>query len=143
MHSFSTKARGHRSHRRFLSRQHQLVEGTLLATEATVDREGAGNVAVVVIIKGATGIDQQQITVVQRGVVGDVMQHAGVVAAGHDRAVGRASGTLLQEMLLNHGLHLPLVKARPHHLASQLVGLGRDPRRLTHALQLLGALAQP
>ena len=71
------------------------------------------------------------------------MQHAGVVAAGHDRAVGRATGTLLQEVLLNHGLHLPLIEARPNHLTSQLVGLGRDSRRLAHTLQLLGALAQP
>ena len=49
MHPFSAEARGHRSHRRLLSRKHQLVEGALLTTEATVDREAAGDVAVVVI----------------------------------------------------------------------------------------------
>ena len=49
MHPFSAEARGHRIHRRLLGRQHQLVEGALLSTEATVDRKAAGDVAVVVV----------------------------------------------------------------------------------------------
>ena len=143
MHPLGGESRRHRGHRRFLGRQDQLVQGPLLTAEAAIHRKGAGDVAVVVIRQRATGVDQQQIAVVQRGPVGGVVEHAGVVAAGHDRAVGRPAGALLQEVLLDHRLHLALEEARPDHLARQFMGLRRDAGRLPHPLQLLGPLAQP
>ena len=143
VHALRRAARRHRRHRRHLGRQHQLVEGPLFAAETAIDRKGAGDVAVVVVAQGAAGIDQQQVAIPQGGAVGGVVQHAGVVAAGHDRAIGRAAGPLLQKVLLDHRLHLPLPEARPGHLAGQFMGLGGDAGRLAQALQLLGPLAQP
>ena len=61
MHPLGGLARPHRRHRRLLGGQHQFVEGPLFATEATVDRKGAGDVAVVVVVQAAAGIDQQQL----------------------------------------------------------------------------------
>ena len=143
MHALGGLAGRHHRHRRLLGRQHQLVEGPLFAREAAVDREGAGDVAVVVIAERAAGVDQQQVAIAQQGVVGGVVQHAGVVAAGDDRAVGRSAGALLEEVLLDHGLHLPLVQPGPCHPTRQLVGFGGDAGRFAQALQLLGTLAQP
>ena len=71
------------------------------------------------------------------------MQHTGVVATGDDRAVGRTARPLLQEVLLDHRLHLPLAQAGPRHLAGPLVGLRRDATGLPHPRYLLGLLAQP
>ena len=142
MHALGREPRRHRGHSRLLGRQHQLIERPLLAREATVDRERAGDVAVVVVSQRAAGVDQQQVAIAQGGVVGGVVQHAGVVAASHDRAVGRPPRALLQEVLLDHRLHLALIEAGPGHLAGQLVGLGRNASRFAHPLQLFGALAQ-
>ena len=142
MHALGGLPRRHHRHRCLLGRQHQLVQGPLLAREAAVDRESAGDVAVVVIAQRAAGVDQQQVAVAQHVVVGGVVQHAGVVAAGDDRTVGGAAGSLLEEVLLDHRLHLPLAQPRPRHPAGQLMGFGGDAGGLAQALQLLGALAQ-
>ena len=132
----------HCRHRRLLGRQHQLVEGPLLTAEAAIDRKGAGDVAVVVITEAAARIDQQQVPIAQGGRVAGVVQHAGVIAAGDDRAVGRPAGAVFEKHLVDHALHLALVEARPHHVAGQLMGQGGDARRLPQPVQLLGRLTQ-
>ena len=71
------------------------------------------------------------------------MEHAGVVAAGHYRAVGGAAGPLLHEVLFDHRLHLAFAEAGPGHLAGQFMGLRRDATGLPQQLQFLGSLAQP
>ena len=143
MHALGGLPRRHGSHRRFLSCQHQLIERSLLAAEAAVDWEGAGDVSVVVVAEGTAGVDQEEVSVAQLSVVGGVVQHAGVVAAGHDRVVGRSAGALLQEVLLDHSLHLALIQPRSDDLAGQLVGFSRNAGRLAHPRQLLGCFAQP
>ncbi len=55
---FCRAAGAHDRNGRLLRRQHQAVEIALLGAEATVDREGAGDVAVVVVGDRTAGIDQ-------------------------------------------------------------------------------------
>ena len=57
---------------RLLRRKHQAVEVPLFGAEPPVHRERAGDIAVVVVLQRATGINQQQITVRQGGCVGGV-----------------------------------------------------------------------
>ena len=142
VHPFGGLTWSHRGHRGLLGRQHQSIEGPLLATEAPPHREGAGDVAVVVVVEGASRIDQHQVAIAQLGAVGGVVQHAGIVATGHDRAIGRTAGALLEEVLLNHRLHLPFLQAGAGHLPGQFMGFGGDAGGLPHALQLFGPLAQ-
>ena len=143
MDRFSGLPGSHNSHRGFLSGQHHLVEGALLRAEATVDREGARDVSVVVVVQGATGVDQKQIAVVQHRVIRRVMQNTGVIPAGNNRAIGRTSRPLLKEVLLDHPLHLALIQPGARHLTGQFMGFRGNARRFAHAADLLGALAQP
>ena len=140
---FGRPARLHRLDSRHLGSQHQAVELSLLGREAPVHREGAGDVAVVVVIHRTAGIDQQQITVLQRRGVGGVMQHAGVVAPGHDRAIGGPAGTGRTEMRFDRRLHLGLIHSRAGHRPRQLMGLRRNPAGLAQTVQLMRLLAQP
>ena len=90
-------AGGHDSHRSFLSRQNQAVQLPLFDRKAAIHREGPGDVAVVVVLQGTTGIDQQQVAVLKRCSISGVMQHAGVVSTGNDGAIGRPAGTVAAE----------------------------------------------
>ncbi|MPN07326.1 hypothetical protein SDC9_154592 [bioreactor metagenome] len=81
------------------------------AAEAAIDREGSGDVGGVAL-DFAAGVDQHQAVVVQELVVLDVMQHAGVGAAGDDRCVGVAVGTAFAEFVGEFGFQLVLGHAR-------------------------------
>src|SRR5690606_18798901 len=82
--------------------QHQLVDGLLLRRELAVDREGTGDVRGVVLVL-ATGIDQEQVPVLQRHVVFVVVQDAGVVATGNDRGIGRRQAARAAELVHEFG----------------------------------------
>ena len=143
MHSLGRATRNDLGDGGLLSPEHQPIERSLLRAEETVDREGAGDVAVVIVLEAATGINQQQIAVLENSRVASVMENTGIVASRHDRAVGRSPGPLLHEVLLNHRLHLPFRQTGPGHLARKFVGLRRNPARLPQERDLLRGLPQP
>ena len=60
MDAFGRLPRTNDGHRRLLGGEHEVIEGALFGAKATVDREGAGDVSVVVVVQGATGVDQEQ-----------------------------------------------------------------------------------
>ena len=122
VHRLRRAAGSHNGNRSFLSLQHQAVELPLFRREAAIHREGTGDVAVVVILQRTTGIDQQQVTVLQRGRVGGVVQHAGVITASDDGSVGRTAGPVAAEVGLHRRLHLGFVHARAGDRSGQLVG---------------------
>ena len=67
--------------------QYHLVDIFLCRVEFAIHREGAGNVRRIAV-QLATGIDQQQIAVVECGVIGNVMQYARIGAACDNRRIG-------------------------------------------------------
>jgi uncharacterized membrane protein YdfJ with MMPL/SSD domain len=87
-------------------------------------------------------LQEQQVAGIQLGAVGGVVEHAGVVAAGHYRAVGGAAGPPLHEVLFDHRLHLAFAEAGPGHLAGQLMGLRRDATGLAQQIQFFRSLAE-
>ena len=137
MHLFSVAARTHRRHGGLLGRKHDAVKLALFSGETAVHRKGAGDVAVVVIIHAASGIDQQQITVLQGCRVGRVMEHAGIVPPGNDGAIGRSAGPGSAEVGLNGGLHLSLIHPRLRHRTGEFMSLCRNAAGLTQSMQLM------
>ena len=59
--------------------QHQVIDVALRLRELTVDRKRARNVRSVTFVFSA-GIHQQQIAILKRVHVGDIVQHGGVCA---------------------------------------------------------------
>ena len=121
---------GHDSNRGLLRFQHKAVKLPLFRRETAIHGEGAGDITVVVVLQRTAGIDQEQIAVLKRSRVGGVVQHAGVIAAGHDGAIGGAAGPMAAEVRLHRRLHLGLVHARAGDRSRQLMGFGRDPAGL-------------
>ena len=110
--------------RRLLRRQHEGVQRTLLTTETAADGECPRDVAVVVIGQRATGINEQQISVLENGTVVDVVQHACILTTSNDGAVGRSTSSLLKEMLFDQRLNLALCHAWANRCPSQFMGRG-------------------
>ena len=106
----------------------------MLGAEAAIHRKGAGDIAVVVAV-GATGINQQQIAILQLAVVFHVMQDAGVFPGSDDRRVSRPPTTTRSTKPIEFRLHFIFPNAGPGHLHSPLVGLGGDVGRLAHGRQ--------
>ena len=73
------RAGSHAFERRALRGEHDVVDLALGGAEAPVDRKRAREIGGIAV-ELAAGVDQQQIAVAQHGVVGDVVQHAGVRA---------------------------------------------------------------
>ena len=99
--------------------QHQVVDGPLGRTEATIDRKGAGDVRGIAVQLTA-GVDQHQIAVAQWGGVLDIVQHTGVLAAGDDARIGQMPSTGQRALVLKLGLQPCLVQTRAaqtHQLA--------------------------
>ena len=120
--------------------QHQLVNGLLRLAEATVHRETAGNIGSIVFMF-RTGIDKQNIAVVQRCVVFCVMQDAGVLAAADDGGIGGLTARLaklVQELRLQFVFH----HARLADVHGALVRTGSDIRGLAHDLDFGAAFVQ-
>jgi hypothetical protein len=78
------------------------VDVLLSGVEAAIDRESAGDVGGVTG-DFAAGVDQDQRVVVEDLVVGDVVQHAGVGAAGDDGRVGVGVGAAFAEFVSQFG----------------------------------------
>ena len=81
------------------------------------------------------GVDQQQLAVTQRLVVLDVVQDAGVVAAGHDRAVAHPLRTHDAEDVLERGLDLPFGAAGRREAHGLGVCDGADATGLTQGVR--------
>ena len=122
MHRLSSTAGSHNGNRSLLGRQHQAVEIPLLRRETAIHRESTGDVAVVVILQRTTGINQQKLTVLKLGLISCVMQHAGIIPASDNGAVGRSTSPIASEVSFHRRLHLSLVHARAGDRAGQLVG---------------------
>jgi hypothetical protein len=73
------------------------------AAEAAIHREAAGDVGGVAV-ELAAGVDEEQLAVLHLAVVLDVVQHAGVGAAGDDGAVGRRLAAVAAEFVEQLGL---------------------------------------
>ena len=142
MHRLSGRSRRNLGDGGLLSRQDQAVKVALLRAEAAIDREGAGDIAVVVVAYRTTRVDQQQVAIVQRGVVGGVVKDAGVIAPGDDRGIGEAAATTGEEVLLQIGAHLRLVLSWLHQGADAFVGFRTDPAGLAQSVQFRRVFAQ-
>ena len=89
---------------RLLGGQHQVVDFPLGRREPAGHRPGAGDIGGVVAVFGA-GVNEQQVVIAQGVLVADVMEGAGVGAAGDDGRVAVAGGTELPEGAFQGGLH--------------------------------------
>ena len=94
-----------------LGGEDDLVNVLLRWREATIDRKSAGDVGSVAL-HFAAGVDQHQRVIVQGLVVLDVMQHAGVGAAGDDGRVGVAVGAAFAKFVGQFGFQLVFGHAR-------------------------------
>lgn len=122
--------------------QHQLVQSTLFGAEATVDREGPGDVTGVAGQLTA-GINQHQLPILDGRIVVDVVQNAAVGTTTHDRRVGLEAGPCSGTMAQDSSFQLILMDTRPGQTHRRAVGLGGDLRRTAHHRQLLFILEQP
>ena len=123
-----------------LRRTDQVVQRALLLAEAAVDRERAGDVGRIAAVFGA-GIDQHQVAVVGRRIVGAVVQHAGIAAGADDAAVGRF-GIVLAEHALDLGLQFVLAHAGTHRAHRGFVRAHADVGGALHQLQFVAVLEQ-
>ena len=93
--------------------EHRVVHGPLPRREAAAHGIGAGEVGAVIRI-ARPDVDQHEVARATLGVVVEIVQHAGVLARGHDRLVahsGPAPGELPEQL----GLEVVLHHARLHH----------------------------
>ena len=120
--------------------EHHLVGCTLGVREAPVHREGARDVGRVSLVF-ATGIDEQQIAVVQDGLVLTVVQDATIGATAHDGQI-RDVGAPPCELVTQFGLDLVLETAGATKTHRTHMGQGGNPRRLTHAFDFATALEE-
>ena len=137
-----------RGNRRVLARQHQVVQRALGARELATGGEGAGDVAGVAV-ELATGIDQHQVAGMNRRHVGAVVQHAGVGAGRHDRAVRGVLRTAEPELVQQFGIEVVLayILAVTQHAGAELhradVGARADLRGTSHHVLLVRILDEP
>ncbi len=66
-----------------LSRQHQLVQGLLLAGKLPPHWKGTGDIAVVVAVTAAC-INQQQVVGLHLACILDIVQYTGIGTSGHN-----------------------------------------------------------
>ena len=128
-----------RGDRRFLRREHEVVEQALRRTEAPVDGEGAGDVGSVAVVFTACVDEHQFACLSPRAVVG-VMQDAGVGAAGDEGRVGRALGAVAAEFGDELRFQRVFVHAGATDAHCAAVGMGGDRRAALHQLELEGVL---
>ena len=93
-----------------LGGQHNLVDRAAGAAVLAADGIGAGDVRRVAAELGA-GVDEDQLSLGQGLVVGDVVENRGVGATPHDGAVGGAAGAPAAKGVAEGGLELVLVAA--------------------------------
>ncbi len=102
--------------------QHDLVHILLRGAEFAVDREGARDVGGVAV-QLAARVDQQQIAVLEFGVVSHIVQHAGICAARDDGGVRGMARAVAAEFMQQLGFDLIL----------ELIGTGELHRALVRA----------
>src|SRR5690606_37037143 len=118
-----------------LGGEHDLIHVALRAGEAAIDREGPGDVGGVAV-ELAARVDQQQVAVVEALIVFDVVQHAGVGAAGDDAGVGGRLAAGGAEGVQQFGFDLEFVAARAGGAHGAAVGVGGDLRGAAHGVEL-------
>jgi hypothetical protein len=123
-----------------LHAQHGVVHIALALGETAVHRDAPGEVAGVAAVLTAE-VHQDHIAVVAHLVVGDVVQHAGVVAAGDDGRVGMPARAVAQELMRDLRLDLVLLHTGLHEAAHALEGLAGDGDRALHLRHFLRCLA--
>ena len=138
VHRLVRHARPRLRQRRRLRRADHVVQRALFLAEAPVRGERAGDVRGVAAMLGA-GVDQHQVSVADRRVVGDVVQHAGVGARADDATVGR-NRVRAAELALEFGLQFVFAHARAHCAHRRLVRGDGDVGGALHQLQFLGRL---
>ena len=115
--------------RRFvLHAQHRIVHFTLPFRETSVHRDAARKITRVTAVL-ATEIHQDHIAIVAHLIVGHVVQHTGVVAAGDDRCVGMAARSVADEFMRDLRFDLVFLHAGFHETAHALEGLSGDRDR--------------
>ena len=121
---------------------HEAVQGTLGVAVGAVHRPYAGDVGGVVVVVGRA-VDQQQIAVGQRRVIGVVVPVPGVGAAGDDRMIGGAARAADPIVVLQHAGELILHHSRRRgaHTGGQRVRA--DRARLAQHRHFLLILDQP
>ena len=87
---------------RALGGKHSIVKVTLGCSEARGGREGAGDVSDVIAVLAA-GVDEDDVIGVQEVIVADVVDHAGVLAAGDDGDVGGGFAAVNAEVIVQEG----------------------------------------
>src|SRR2546430_6158774 len=127
--------------RRLVGLQHYFVDRALLGGEATVDREGAGDVGGIAL-ELATRVHQQQIPVGERLVVLPVVQNAAVTAAAHDRVVGGV-GIVAPEFVQQLRHHLIFGGAGAAEAHRPLVCPRGDARASAQQRELVPRLVEP
>ena len=135
------------SHGRVLARQYEVVQRALRAGEFAVGRKGAGDVAGIAV-EFAAGVDEDQVAGMHGRHVGAVVQHAGVGAGGHDRAVRRVLRTAEAELVQQLGIEVVLAHllAFAQHAGTELhradVRTRADLRGAAHHVLLMRILDQ-
>ena len=114
-----------------LGGEHDLIHVALRAGEAAIDREGPGDVGGVAV-ELAARVDQQQVAVIEALIVFDVVQHAGVGAAGDDAGVGGRLAAGGAEGVQQLGFDLEFVAARAGGAHGAAMGVGGDLRGAAH-----------
>jgi len=96
------RPRHHRIDTGELRSEHELINILLRSAELAIDREGPRDVGCITVIL-ATGVDQQQIAVLQLPVVVAIVQNARVRPAGDNRRIGDGLRAVSQEFMSKLG----------------------------------------
>ena len=132
----------HRADARLLCVQHDFVDRPLLRGEYSIDREGAGHVACVVVILTAR-VYQEQLAVVEHAVPRPVVKDRCVGPRTHDAFVGGALAPVLAKDVKKLGVNFVLVHARPCELHRAQVGVPGDRSRPAHRRDFISTFAEP
>ena len=103
---------------RLLRGQHDVIQSALRRGELAVSRKSAGDVAGIAV-EFAAGVNQAQIAVLELGIAGAVMQHAGIGACRHDAAVGRELRAVAAELVQQLGLQVVFAQTALDTVAQQ------------------------
>ena len=121
--------------------EHNIVNFTLSFGKFAVYGKGSGNVRGVTLVL-STGIDQDQIAVLERHIVFDIVQDRSVVAAADDRVVRNAARTFVFHVGFHQRFDLALVHAGLDLFHRENVSLSGDGCGGLHLFDLLGRFMQ-
>ena len=104
------------------------VEIALGGGEASADGKGPGDVAAI-LLQARSGVDQDECVVGDRLVVGDIVQDGGVATSGRNGWEGDGIPAVIEEGLLDRGMHLAFVESGPDVLDHCAMGGGTELTR--------------